>query len=168
MPFAKLSPSTIAILGMLPFGWLSLTACNALTGVNDIYLTDDMGDIAGATSQAATSSATGGDTTGQGGASASVGSGVTTTGAATSGAGGMTTATTGMAAATSSGSGAGPCQYPAGPYGVGQGQTVPPSLSWQGYAPGASSPSTISIQEFFDCDGAKGIHAVLFDTSQYG
>ncbi|MFP6683380.1 MAG: hypothetical protein VB934_01655, partial [Polyangiaceae bacterium] len=153
MPFAKLSPSTLAILGMLPIGWLSLTACNALTGVDDIYLTDDMGDIAGATAQTATSSATGGDTTGQGGASAaSVGS----TGAATSGAGGMTTATTGMAAATSSGSGAGPCQYPAGPYGVGQGQTVPPNLSWQGYAPGASSPSTISIQQFFDCDGAKG------------
>ena len=134
--------------------------------MNALPLTDDMEDLAGTTAQAATSSATGGDTTGQGGA-ASVGSGATTTGA-TSGAGGMTTATTGMAAATSSGSGSNPCQYPAGPYGVGQGQTVPPSLSWQGYAPGASSPSTLSIQEFFDCDGAKGIHAILFDTSQYG
>jgi hypothetical protein len=27
-----------------------------------------------------------------------------------------------------------------------------PSLQWQGYAPGASSASTIKITDFFDCD----------------
>jgi hypothetical protein len=61
-----------------------------------------------------------------------------------------------------------PCEYPPPPYGVAQGQVVPPTLSWQGYAPGNGSVTTVSIQDFFDCDGTKGIRAVMVDTSQYG
>jgi hypothetical protein len=64
--------------------------------------------------------------------------------------------------------GATQCDYPDGPYGVGEGQIVPPTLTWQGFAPGASSPTTIAITDFFDCDGSRGINALYFDTSQFG
>jgi len=44
-----------------------------------------------------------------------------------------------------------------------------PSLSWQGYGEGpANQVTTISIQDYFDCDGSKGIHALMVETSQYG
>jgi hypothetical protein len=103
---------------------------------------------------------------GGGGASATVGNGGATAGPGptTTGAGGGSTTTT----AASTTTGPDPCTYPTGPYGVAVNQTVPPSLTWQGYSPGASSPGTVSIQELFDCDGSKGIDAILFDTSQYG
>ena len=48
------------------------------------------------------------------------------------------------------------------------GQVVPPSHSWQGYAENATQASTISIQDYFDCDGSKGINALMIETSQYG
>jgi thiol-disulfide isomerase/thioredoxin len=58
-----------------------------------------------------------------------------------------------------------PCTYPSGPYGKTQGSTVPPNLTWQGYAPGSSSVSTISTSDLYDCDGRFGIHAILFAQS---
>src|SRR5215472_16178311 len=57
------------------------------------------------------------------------------------------------------------CPYPAGPYGTTVGSTLPPTLVWQGYAPGASAASTIRVTDFYDCDGSKGINALLMDTS---
>jgi hypothetical protein len=57
------------------------------------------------------------------------------------------------------------CVYPPGPYGQQVGDIVDPSLSWQGYAPGASTPSTIVASAFYDCDGKKGVRAILFDES---
>ena len=60
------------------------------------------------------------------------------------------------------------CEYPAGNPGVDVSQTVPREHQWTGWAPGASAPDTVYITEFFDCDGSKGIDAVIFDTSQYG
>jgi hypothetical protein len=57
------------------------------------------------------------------------------------------------------------CVYPSGPYGQQVGDVVDPSLSWQGYAPGASAPSTVHASDFYDCDGAKGVRAILFDES---
>jgi hypothetical protein len=58
-----------------------------------------------------------------------------------------------------------PCQYPPGPYGKTQGSTLAPTLTWQGYAPGSSSVSTVNITDFFDCDGSKGINALAIDES---
>jgi hypothetical protein len=57
------------------------------------------------------------------------------------------------------------CPYPAGPYGVAVGDVLDPSLSWQAYAPGATAASTLSISDLYDCDGKKGINALVFDTS---
>lgn len=58
--------------------------------------------------------------------------------------------------------------WPGGTTGVGVGMTVPASLSWQGYAPGSSQPTTIAIQDLYDCDGTRGIDAILIETAQYG
>ena len=58
--------------------------------------------------------------------------------------------------------------YPAGPYGVAQGQTVPETIQWTGTLAGDSGPSTFKLSDFFDCDGTKGIDAILVETSQYG
>src|SRR5690606_32466649 len=55
-----------------------------------------------------------------------------------------------------------------GPYGGEVGETLPLSLSWQGYRPGAATLSTLSAAELFDCDGTRRIHAVLFVTAQFG
>lgn len=66
---------------------------------------------------------------------------------------------TGADAATSK------CTYPAGPYGSKLGQVLDPTLQWQGYAPGASSPSTLKMTDLYDCDGSKGINALVFDTA---
>ncbi len=60
------------------------------------------------------------------------------------------------------------CEYPAGPYGVELGDILSPELAWQGLIPHADSIRTIRADNFFDCDGSLGIHALLIDTSQYG
>lgn len=54
------------------------------------------------------------------------------------------------------------CVYPSTGYGVHVGETVDPSLSWQGYGPSSDVAGAVSPPDFFDCDGSKGIHAVLF------
>ncbi len=58
-----------------------------------------------------------------------------------------------------------PCVYPSGPYGKTQGSVIPQSLTWQGYAPGSSSVSTVSAADLYDCDGRNGVNAILFDES---
>jgi hypothetical protein len=64
--------------------------------------------------------------------------------------------------------GATSCQYPAGPYGLTQGSIVPPDLSWQGFAEnGDNTPTTIRISDFLDCDGSKGINALLVAEAAY-
>jgi len=45
------------------------------------------------------------------------------------------------------------------------GTTAAPNLTWQGYEEGSSQVSTISILDYFDCDGSKGINALLVDVS---
>jgi hypothetical protein len=55
--------------------------------------------------------------------------------------------------------------YPAGPYGITVGSTIDPSLTWQGYLVGATSPTTIKITDYYDPDGSKGINALVLDTS---
>ena len=43
------------------------------------------------------------------------------------------------------------------------GSVLPPTMQWQGYVAGLSSPSTIKITHFFDCDKSKGINAIFID-----
>jgi hypothetical protein len=52
--------------------------------------------------------------------------------------------------------------------GVSKNQFLSSNLAWQGFGPGETEERSISIEEFYDCHGAKGIHAVLLITSQYG
>lgn len=58
-----------------------------------------------------------------------------------------------------------PCTYPKGPYGPGTGQVVSPNLTWQGYAANDASVTTLSTNDLFDCDGKKGIDAIVIDVS---
>jgi len=53
------------------------------------------------------------------------------------------------------------CPYPSGPYGVDVGSVLSPTLQWQGYAPNATASSTLKITDFYDCDGTKGINAIV-------
>ena len=61
-----------------------------------------------------------------------------------------------------------PLRRPTDNLGVGVGQRVPSELNWQGYGAGDEQERTISIREFYDCDGRQGVHGVLLITSQYG
>jgi len=61
----------------------------------------------------------------------------------------------------STGGGGSACTYPAGPYGTSSGKIIDPNLTWDGYREDQDQVATISIQEYFDCDGTKGINAVL-------
>ncbi len=53
------------------------------------------------------------------------------------------------------------CTYPSGPYGATSGLEVPPSISWLAFAPGAPSAAPVSPGDFLDCDGSRGVNAVL-------
>ena len=55
--------------------------------------------------------------------------------------------------------------YPAGPYGTGVGKVVNPGLAWKGYLPGSSTVSSFTPNDLWDCDGSKGINAIMFDVA---
>lgn len=57
------------------------------------------------------------------------------------------------------------CTYPPGPYGTRVGDVVDPSLVWHGYVDDSGQPTTISIGDFQDCEGTKGVRALLIDES---
>jgi len=62
-----------------------------------------------------------------------------------------------------------PCEYPPGPYGTQLYDTAPPSYSWNGYPEGpVGQLASISLADYYDCDGSKGINAVMVESSQYG
>jgi thiol-disulfide isomerase/thioredoxin len=110
-------------------------------------------------------------TAGAGGATADAGSkaaGGSSSGGASGkgggGQGGNVGGSAGQGAAGGSGGSGGSapaCSYPGGGYGTSAGAVVAPSVSWNGYAPGAGTPANLSIQSFFDCDGSRGINALL-------
>jgi thiol-disulfide isomerase/thioredoxin len=125
-------------------------ACNAVTGADGLSLDEQ--------ALAADATTSGGDGT----------DATTTTGAGGAANTGTSTGTdTGTDTGTATGTGGAPsaCVYPPAPFGKSQGKTVPSTLKWQGYAEGATEPGTVSITDYYDCDGSKGIHAVLLDTS---
>jgi hypothetical protein len=55
------------------------------------------------------------------------------------------------------------CVYPPGPYGLTEGSTLPPTLSWQGFVDGSTQPTTVAIADYLDCDGSRGINALEVD-----
>ena len=57
------------------------------------------------------------------------------------------------------------CTYPAGPYGVGLDKVLSPTSSWLGYAANDTSVKMMKMSDLFDCDGSKGINAIMIDVS---
>jgi hypothetical protein len=89
---------------------------------------------------------------------------------------GSTSSTSGSGGATSGPSGAGgstgsgppqACTWPEGPYGNDTDDTVPDNFTWQGYPANSDAVGSVSIQDYFDCDGSRGVNAVLLITSQF-
>jgi len=154
---------------------IGATACNGVTGANRITLVDDLGEDDAAMDDGGMGGAINVSGNGVGGATGNGTSGAQGSGTSSAavGAGGNTTAgATASASSAVASSSAGPtnCQYPSGPYGLGYGDIVSPSLSWQGYAPGASQSqsATFTMEQFHDCDGTLGINALAIETSQFG
>jgi hypothetical protein len=56
------------------------------------------------------------------------------------------------------------CRYPVGANGYDSGQVPPPALSWAGWAEGGAA-ATIELRDYLDCDGSKGVNAILVDQS---
>lgn len=42
---------------------------------------------------------------------------------------------------------------------------VMPNHSWQGFVDDSTEPTEVKLSDFYDCDGYKGIHALLVDVS---
>ncbi|HEY3816784.1 MAG TPA: hypothetical protein VGL81_06425 [Polyangiaceae bacterium] len=57
------------------------------------------------------------------------------------------------------------CVYPPGPYGVAVNKVLDPSLQWQGFAPGSTTASTVKVTDLYDCDGTKGLNAIVVDSA---
>ncbi len=53
------------------------------------------------------------------------------------------------------------CTYPGGPYGATPGSVANPSFAWQGFVPGSQVAGPFGTTDLFDCDGSRGIHAIL-------
>jgi thiol-disulfide isomerase/thioredoxin len=51
------------------------------------------------------------------------------------------------------------CTYPTGPFGTSPSTVVRSDVSW------TCAANTVSASELFDCDGSKGINALVFDVS---
>ena len=61
------------------------------------------------------------------------------------------------------------CAYPTtGDFGVAVNQIVPVDRQWHGFAAETSTAWEINISDYYDCDGSRGIDAIIIDTSQYG
>ena len=57
------------------------------------------------------------------------------------------------------------CTYPQQNIGTSPGNTVRSSFTWDGYAAGSTQETMIASKDLFDCDGSKGINAIIFDVS---
>ncbi|MBM4358510.1 MAG: hypothetical protein FJ096_10425 [Deltaproteobacteria bacterium] len=135
---------------------LVLVACNAVTGAEGVEFVDGVGGNDSASATGSTVSSTSA-TSGPGQTAASTGAAMASSGAGSSSSSVVASSSTGAS-----------CVYPAGPYGVSLGKIIPKNLKWQGYLAGGQAQGTLTTEELFDCDGTKGINAILFDTSQFG
>jgi hypothetical protein len=71
----------------------------------------------------------------------------------------------GGSAVSSSSTGPTLCPYPMGGWTQAVGGTLPQSMNWQGMVENSNTQTTIKIEDYLDCDGTHGIHAILIDTS---
>jgi hypothetical protein len=149
---------------------LALAACNSLTGVTDLRLDNSDPEAGGGGQQGApthegagASSPTNGDgaaAPGGGGSGGETGTPTSTPTPTTT-----ETATTTSTTTTTTTQSPVDCQYPNSGFGVDAGSYVSGNLAWQGYKEGSSQLGSVSIQDYFDCDGSKGINALLIDSS---
>lgn len=166
LPFSR----TFGVLVVL--SGLGLAACNSITGADRLVL--DNSDPAGP----GDGGRSGGDQPTGDGAGPSVGgsggdpsnggdpsTGGTTTTTSETTTSTPTNTTTSTTTTTTTTNNPVDCQYPDGGFGVDVGSYVSGNLAWQGYTEGAGQSGTVSIQDYFDCDGSKGIHALLIDSS---
>lgn len=51
--------------------------------------------------------------------------------------------------------------------GVSPNQIVPVTHHWEGFRPADAMQSGVDISEFYDCDGSKGIDAIMIDMSKF-
>ena len=148
---------------LIALATLAFAACNSITGVDSLVLYGENpppdGEGGGGAADTGTGAA---DATG-GGAdpSATAGAG----GAPGGHTGGGGSASTSSTSSSTSSGGTVNCKYPTTGFGVNIGNHVQGNLAWQGYAEGADAEGTISIQDYFDCDGSKGINALLIINS---
>ena len=59
------------------------------------------------------------------------------------------------------------CMWPQGTVGLENGQMMAAGTTWTGFAAGETEARTVSVEEFYDCDGTHGIDALLFTTSKF-
>ena len=161
--------------GSLFVFFTAFAACNAITGASDVEFDPEMHGSAGSASGsggangASTGSWNGGETSGSGVGSSTATSGVgSTVGAGGANSTASNSSASSVVASSSAACSGGAVAWPAGPYGVTIGKTVPESLSWAGYVEGSKSPATLSLKSWYDPDGTKGIEAILVITSQFG
>ncbi len=145
----------------------AVAACNAITGAGALELDAAIKDSATAGSGVGGSNSSSGAT----GTSEEVAASSTSNGVVGSavGSGGTTSTSSVAASSTAASSGAGgSLAWPAGPYGVAPGMTLPENLSWAGYAEGTNKAGTIALKNWYDPSGSKGVDAILVITSQFG
>lgn len=59
-----------------------------------------------------------------------------------------------------------PCEWPTGTAGIEIGERLPSSLAWDGFGPADTEPRSVSIEEFYDCDGRLGdLHGLLITSA---
>ncbi|HEX8794446.1 MAG TPA: hypothetical protein VF765_26055 [Polyangiaceae bacterium] len=150
------SPRFVAVVGIsaMAFACTSGPPTGWGTGFGGSAAGDDGGTETDATPRTSGPPSASGSSSGSGGSGSSSGGGGAIPGPTSPEGGGVAEA--------------GPppgCTYPSGPYGITTGAVLHPMLSWQGYAPGASSASTVTARDYFDCDGTKGINALYIDVS---
>jgi hypothetical protein len=59
------------------------------------------------------------------------------------------------------------CSYAPKEPGVGEGKQLPTTLTWKGYAPGSDEVGEVRAADFFDCNGSKGIHVVVYEMAKF-
>ena len=151
-----------------------LVGCNLMTGVDNLSIeesdeTSEGGGGSGSNGNGNTNASTNTGTTTNGSTSAqtsTTGAGATNATSTTASGGPSNGTTTGDGVQQSSSSGMQACEYPTGPYGNTANTILSPNSSWTGYAPGGSSATTVTAEDLFDCDGSKGINAVIFTMAQ--
>lgn len=57
------------------------------------------------------------------------------------------------------------CTYPGTPYGKQAGKVVNGAYQWAGFAEGSDDQVEVKISDYYDCDGTKGVNALLIDVS---